>query len=47
MKGKRVLAGILLAGILAVTLTGCKNTDDSKKETTEVSLSDVSEKPHK
>ena len=31
MKGKRVLAGILLAGILAVTLTGCKNTDDSKK----------------
>ena len=41
MKGKRAIAGILLAGILAVTLTGCKNTDDSKKETTEVSLSDV------
>ena len=33
MKGKRVIAGILLAGILAVTLTGCKNTDSSKKET--------------
>ena len=32
MKGKRVIAGILLAGILAVTLTGCKNTDGSKKE---------------
>jgi polar amino acid transport system substrate-binding protein len=32
MKGKRVIAGILLAGILAVTLTGCKNTDSSKKE---------------
>ena len=33
MKGKRVIAGILLAGIIAVTLTGCKNTDSSKKET--------------
>ena len=33
MKGKRVIAGILLAGILAVTLTGCKNTDNGKKET--------------
>ena len=33
MKGKRVIAGILLVGILAVTLTGCKNTDDSNKET--------------
>ena len=33
MKGKRIIAGILLAGILAVTLTGCKNTDSSKKET--------------
>ena len=33
MKGKRVIAGILLAGILAVTLTGCNNTDSSKKET--------------
>lgn len=32
MKGKRVIAGILLAGIIAVTLTGCKNTDSSKKE---------------
>ena len=29
MKGKRVIAGILLAGIIAVTLTGCKNTDRS------------------
>ena len=33
MKGKRVIAGILLVGIIAVTLTGCKNTDGSKKET--------------
>ena len=33
MKGKRVIAGILLAGILAVTLAGCKNTDNTKKET--------------
>ena len=30
MKEKRVIAGILLVGILAVTLTGCKNTDSSK-----------------
>ena len=27
MKGKRVIAGILLVGIIAVTLTGCKHTD--------------------
>ena len=27
MKGKRVIAGILLVGILAVTLAGCKHTD--------------------
>ena len=33
MKGKRVIAGILLAGILAVTLAGCKNTDSTKEET--------------
>ena len=33
MKGKRVIAGILLAGILAVTLAGCKNTDHTKEET--------------
>ena len=33
MKGKRVIAGILLVGIIAVTLTGCKHTDSSKKET--------------
>ena len=33
MKGKRVIAGILLVGILAVTLAGCKNTDENKKET--------------
>ena len=33
MKGKRGIAGILLVGILAVTLAGCKNTDSSKKET--------------
>ena len=32
MKGKRVLAGILLAGFLAVTLAGCKNTDNTKEE---------------
>lgn len=31
MKGKRVIAGILLVGIIAVTLTGCKHTDSSKK----------------
>ncbi len=28
-----MIAGILLVGILAVTLTGCKNTDNSKEET--------------
>ena len=33
MKGKRVIAGIVLAGILAVTLAGCKNTDNTKEET--------------
>ena len=33
MKGKRMIAGILLAGILAVTLAGCKNTDNTKEET--------------
>ena len=33
MKGKRVIAGILLVGILAVTLAGCKNTDNTKEET--------------
>ena len=32
MKGKRVIAGIMLAGILAVTLAGCKNTDNTKEE---------------
>ena len=32
MKGTRVIAGILLVGILAVTLAGCKNTDENKKE---------------
>ena len=32
MKGKRVIAGILLAGILAAVLTGCKNTDNTKEE---------------
>ena len=35
MEGKRVIAGILLAGILAVTLAGCKNTDNNTKEETE------------
>ena len=33
MKGKKVIAGILLAGILAVTQAGCKNTDNTKEET--------------
>ena len=32
MKGKRMIAGILLAGIMSVTLTGCKSTDNTKKE---------------
>ena len=32
MKGKRMIAGILLAGILAVTLVGCKYTDNTKDE---------------
>ena len=27
-----MIAGILLAGILAVTLAGCKNTDNTKEE---------------
>ena len=33
MKGKTVIAGILLVGILTVTLAGCKHTDVSKTET--------------
>ena len=33
MKGKRIIAGILLVGILAGTLTGCRKTEDSKEET--------------
>ena len=28
-----MIAGILLVGILAVALAGCKNTDENKKET--------------
>ena len=28
-----MIAGILLAGILAVTLAGCKNTDNTKEKT--------------
>ena len=32
MKGKRVIAGILLVGILATALAGCKNTNITKKE---------------
>lgn len=32
MKRKRMIAGILLAGILAGILIGCENTDISKKE---------------
>ena len=27
-----MIAGILLAGILAVTLAGCKNTDNTKEK---------------
>ena len=33
MKRKKVIAGILLVGILAATLAGCKNEDNSKNET--------------
>ena len=33
MKGKRIIAGILLVGILTGTLTGCRKTEDSKEET--------------
>ena len=33
MKGNRVIAGILLVGILASALTGCRNTDVNKEET--------------
>ena len=32
MKGKRVIAGIWLVGILVGILIGCKNTDGSKKK---------------
>ena len=32
MKGKKVIAGILLVGILATALAGCKNADVTKKE---------------
>ena len=32
MKRKKVIAGILLVGILATALAGCKNTDVTKKE---------------
>ena len=32
MKGKKVIAGILLLGIIAASLAGCKNTDVTKKE---------------
>ena len=33
MKGNRMIAGILLVGILVFALTGCRNTDVSKEET--------------
>ena len=36
IKGKRVIAGILLAGIMATTLAGCKNENISKKETEKI-----------
>lgn len=32
MKGKRMIAGILLVGIILVTLTGCKKTDFNGKK---------------
>ena len=38
MKGKRVIAGILLVGILTVTLAGCKHTDVSKTEKPVITL---------
>ena len=33
MKGKRVIAGILLVGILVGTLTGCKTQMEVKRNT--------------
>ena len=33
MKGNRMIAGILLVGILVFALTGCRNTDVSNEET--------------
>ena len=33
IKGKRMTVAILLVGILAATLAGCKNTNISKNET--------------
>ena len=32
MKRKRLIAAILLVGILVITMAGCKNTSNSKKE---------------
>ena len=32
MKGKKVIAGILLVGIIGASLAGCKNTNTTKKE---------------
>ena len=36
MKGKRVITGILLVGILAVTLAGCKNTNTKENSEPEI-----------
>ena len=33
IRGKRVIAAILLAGIAAVTLAGCRNAGSSEQET--------------
>ena len=32
MKRDRVIAAILLVGILVITMAGCKNTSNSKEE---------------
>ena len=32
MKRKKVIAGILLVGIIGASLAGCKNTNITKKE---------------
>ena len=41
IKGKRVIAGILLVGILVVTLSGCKTQTAVKKKQKSLSLPSV------